>query len=208
MQSIKSPSHSLVPSYFPSEGIELPPLPPIFIPHTAEGRLNIKNERRLNSCSFRDNMVGPTFDSNWVIPLRLCMGSLPWGDADASNTVYPAEPVYSRVSGKNNKITKAATTVSTEASSSTTTVGNNNGASTELSAAATAPTPSIPRALTTEELALKNKGITKWKPPPVKCLHYYSVVWITSFRSWTRRKKKLTKLLAGCPRSSNALLHP
>ena len=67
----------------------LPELPRIFIPHSAEARLNIKNERRLDYCSFRELMVGPTLDSCWVIPLRLGFGSMPWGPFDESNLVYP-----------------------------------------------------------------------------------------------------------------------
>jgi len=81
-----------LPSYTSSEGmVNLPSLPQIFIPNTADDRKNLKTERRLNYCFFKDKMEGPTFDSNWIIPQVVLMGSIPWSSYDESNTVFPSK---------------------------------------------------------------------------------------------------------------------
>lgn len=86
-----------VPSYTTSDGmVNLPSLPQIFIPNTADDRKNLKTERRLNYCFFKDKMEGPTFDSNWVIPQVVLMGSIPWSSYDESNTVFPSKKLKAR----------------------------------------------------------------------------------------------------------------
>jgi hypothetical protein len=87
-----------VPSYTASDGmVNLPSLPQIFIPSTADDRKNLKTERRLNYCFFKDKMEGPTFDSNWVIPQVVLMGSIPWSSYDESNTVFPNKKSKARL---------------------------------------------------------------------------------------------------------------
>jgi hypothetical protein len=58
---------------------KLPDLPLIFTPKTAEERLFVKDSRRLDYCGFRAHSEGPTDESCWVIPTRLCMGVIPHG---------------------------------------------------------------------------------------------------------------------------------
>ena len=70
--------------WHPNLGVDvkkLPDLPLIFTPKTAEERLFVKDSRRLDYCGFRAHSEGPTDESCWVIPSRLCMGVIPWGIA-------------------------------------------------------------------------------------------------------------------------------
>ncbi len=76
-----SSASDLTPSYLPSEGIVLPPLLAIYDPKSAEGRLAIKADRRLDYLSLRALMEGPSFESCWVVPERIAFGSMPWGPA-------------------------------------------------------------------------------------------------------------------------------
>lgn len=163
---LSSLPHERVPSYFPSEGINLPLLPQIYIPHTAEGRLHLKNERRLDNCRFRDHMVGPTYDSNWIIPGVLCMGSMPWGAAEVSNTDYPVAPVMSHlsVSMKSMKGSKSmkigAGDVQTMSPSAKFGITYDRTLSTSALNTSTNATD--------RELVAKNKFKTdRWRPPPV-----------------------------------------
>lgn len=57
----------------------LPDLPLIFTPKTAEERLFVKDSRRLDYCGFRAHSEGPTDESCWIVPSRICMGVIPWG---------------------------------------------------------------------------------------------------------------------------------
>jgi hypothetical protein len=81
-------SADLTPSYVPSEGIKLPPLLAVFDPKSAEGRLAIKADRRLDYMSLRALMEGPSHDSCWAVPERIAFGSMPWGPASGEvNTI-------------------------------------------------------------------------------------------------------------------------
>eukprot|EP01034_Spumella_vulgaris_P022155 gene22155-28262_t len=83
-----SPATDLAPSYHPSEGIALPPLLAVFDPKSAEGRLAIKADHRLDYLSLRALMEGPSFESCWAVPERVAFGSMPWGPASGEvNTV-------------------------------------------------------------------------------------------------------------------------
>lgn len=69
-----------IPSYFPAEGIsDLPPLPEIVDPGTADGRLKISRSRRVDYCGYNVTMRGPTDNSFWVLPSRVACGSIPLG---------------------------------------------------------------------------------------------------------------------------------
>lgn len=93
LTSEKKLSFNDVPSYLPSKDIQnLPELLPIYDPMTADGRLYIKNDRRLEYCSYRKVMQGPTDSCSWVIPNRLLMGSIPIEDVPTGQgkTTIPA----------------------------------------------------------------------------------------------------------------------
>lgn len=156
---IEQQESTVVPSYYPSQDMNLPPLPRVYIPRTAEERLYIKNERRLDFACYRSIMEGPTFDSNWVIPERLCMGSMPWGAADCSNTVYPT------TSGINSSITATG--------SSSSSSGSSNNRTAVISNATANTTTNTTNINTTTEINEINKNNTKkthWKPPPVTAI--------------------------------------
>lgn len=157
IQDAPPPDHTLVPSYFPSQGVDLPPLPTIFIPRTAQERLFLKNERRLDYASYRESMIGPTFDSNWVIPNRLSMGCMPWGPAETSNTEYPVEALPQlNMSVKSTKSTKSPGMG----------LNTKNSATEEITPGAKALNASTNAS--SAEIAAKAKFKTnKWKPPPV-----------------------------------------
>lgn len=76
--------NSKVPGYSPSEYLKdyLPPLPQIFDPKTADGRLNITVSKRLEYASFRSAVQGPTDASSWAIARSLLIGPLPLNEAE------------------------------------------------------------------------------------------------------------------------------
>ncbi len=71
-----------LPPYMPSLDVKLPPAIPVWMPTTAEERLHVSNSRRLTYCSYKAHMQGPADDVCWVIPGRLAMGAIPWGNAN------------------------------------------------------------------------------------------------------------------------------
>lgn len=75
-----------IPPWLPSLGIKLKPLPVIYIPKTAQERLFMKDSKRLEYCGFRAHCEGPSDDSFWIIPGRVCLGAFPWGVANKHTT--------------------------------------------------------------------------------------------------------------------------
>ena len=84
-------SHRKIPSYFPSEVIRLPPLQPIYDPKSAAGRLELKNEKRVDFSGYGSTMEGPSDDSYWIIPGMLSGGGIPL--LDYTNIVKGKSPV-------------------------------------------------------------------------------------------------------------------
>jgi hypothetical protein len=155
-------THDIVPSYYPGQDIpSLPPLPSIYIPRTAAERLHVKNERRLDYANFGALMTGPTYDSSWVIPDTLCMGSMPWGAAEASNTEYPVfddAPIFGALSStKSGKFGMLSASVKANSKSTSLLM---TSASTKSMNASTGISDAV--------LTAKNRfKHDRWKPPPV-----------------------------------------
>jgi len=83
-----------LPSYFPSEGItNLPNLPEMYQPSTAEGRLTIQRSRRVGYCGFNLAMRGPTDNSFWIIPNRVACGSIPLGNGCTTEGRVPVSSI-------------------------------------------------------------------------------------------------------------------
>ena len=81
-------------SYFPAEAIQsLPPLVEIYDPRTAEGRVTIGRDRRVNYCNYHLTMRGPTDNSFWIVPGRLACGSIPLGNGCTTESRIPVSSV-------------------------------------------------------------------------------------------------------------------
>lgn len=89
-----SSSSMNIPSYFPAEAIpSLPPLVEIYDPRTAEGRLTIGRDRRVNYCNYHLTMRGPTDNSFWIVPGRLACGSIPLGNGCTTESRLPVSSI-------------------------------------------------------------------------------------------------------------------
>ena len=83
-----------IPSYFPAEAIpSLPPLVEIYDPRSAEGRLTIGRDRRVNYCNYHVTMRGPTDASFWIVPGRLACGSTPLGNGCTTESRIPVSSI-------------------------------------------------------------------------------------------------------------------
>jgi hypothetical protein len=82
-----------LPPWHPSIGCDLPKLPKLHQPTTPEGLLNNSDNARLSYHAFRGHTEGPTDDSCWIVPGRICMGKFPHGLANRdSGTQQQAIP--------------------------------------------------------------------------------------------------------------------
>ena len=70
-----------------SVGIDLPPLPVLYVPKSAQDRLMMSKATRLDTFAFRANTEGPTNNTCWIIPGRLMMGPPPFGAAYARGSL-------------------------------------------------------------------------------------------------------------------------
>ena len=76
-----------LPPAHPSVGINLPKLPKLYEPNTAETRLTSGGQSRLKYYGFSGCTEGPTDASCWVSPGLIAMGSIPFGAARKNSSL-------------------------------------------------------------------------------------------------------------------------